>query len=113
MKVKLSGVRMIHDFCVTENYAVIPDLPLEICAVDAIMQGSPFFHLKKDAPLRYGLIRRNATSEKEVIWFDFSTEESHYIFHFSNAYEIVEDGQEIIVMHGAALKNFGSMFHLK
>lgn len=113
IKVKLSGVRMIHDFVVTKNYAVIPDLPLEICVMDAIMNDTPFFQLKKQAPIRYGLLSRNATSEKDVTWFDFSSDESHYIFHFSNGYEIVEDGQEIVVLHGAMIKEFGSFFNLK
>ena len=111
MKVELSGTRMVHDFAVTENFIVIPDLPFEICAMDAITHAENLFQLKKDAPTRYGLLPRNATSEDEVTWFDFT--ENHYCFHYANAYETVENGDNVVVMHGGYIKKFDSLFNLQ
>ena len=37
---------------------------------------------------RYGILPRHAKSEKEIIWF---TTPSHYVFHFVNSWEEIND----------------------
>ena len=112
LKIKLAGHRMIHDFVITDNYVVIPDLPFEICPIDAITGGQPFFQLKKSAPIRYGLLPKNAKSEKETVWFDFAQEECHFCFHFANGYETKENGDDIVVIDCAMVKKFDSFFKI-
>ena len=40
--VPITSPRMIHDFCVTQNHVVIPDLPLEIDIEKGIKENKPF-----------------------------------------------------------------------
>ena len=104
---------MVHDFAITENYAIIPDLPFEIKSLDGIFFDRPFFQLDVNKPTRYGLLPRNATSQKEVIWFDLKQADGHGCFHFANAYETMEDGEAIVVLFAATFKKFDRFFHLQ
>ena len=113
VNVKLTSTRMVHDFAITENYAIVPDLPFEIKAMDALVFGEPFFQLDVTKPCRYGLLPRKATSQREVIWFNLEKADGHFAFHYANAYETIEDDQEIVVLYAAALKKFDCFFHIQ
>ena len=104
---------MVHDFAITENYAIVPDLPFEIKAIDGLFFGKPFFQLDVTKPCRYGLLPRKAKSQRDVIWFDFKQADGHFAFHYANAYETRQDDEEIVVLYAAALKKFDCFFYLQ
>ena len=53
-------------------------------------------------------MRRDCTNEKKIQWFEF---ESHYAFHYVNAWEAENDnGDELIFFYGAVMKNLDSTF---
>lgn len=58
VSIPLTSPRMIHDFAVTENYAIFPDLPMEF-RPDLCMKGKFLFHFNEDMPARYGIMKRN------------------------------------------------------
>jgi carotenoid cleavage dioxygenase-like enzyme len=43
MDIKLRSVRMIHDFPITNNFIIIPDMPLEFKPDRAIQEGGSVF----------------------------------------------------------------------
>merc|ERR1712032_1387522 len=113
ISMKFLSHRMIHDFAVTEKYVIVPDMPFELCAMGAVCLNRPMFRFNPKAGTRYGILPRDAKSAKEIVWFDFDEADGHYCGHFSNAYETVENGQDVVVIHGAALKQYKSMFELR
>lgn len=73
---------MIHDFMVTENYLLIPVLPLS-GSLQRAMSGGPIFAWEPDLPARIAVMRRDQ-GVSSLRWFDI---EPCYVFHFMNAYE--------------------------
>jgi carotenoid cleavage dioxygenase len=59
MKIPIKSKRMLHDFAATENYIVIPDLPMEMDPGKNTIKGKGFlYQLNKDKPARYGIMKR-------------------------------------------------------
>lgn len=61
---------MIHEFLITEKYAIVPDLPMEFDPKGAVKEGRFIFNYNIHAPARYGILPRNSNSEKDVKWFN-------------------------------------------
>jgi carotenoid cleavage dioxygenase len=82
---------MMHDFSVTERFAVFYDLPVTF-RIDLAMDASvPFpFAWDDEYPARLGVLSRT-DGEDEVRWFDI---DPCYVFHPMNAYE---DGDSIVL----------------
>jgi carotenoid cleavage dioxygenase len=82
---------MMHDFSVTERFAVFYDLPVTF-RIDLAMDPSvPFpFAWDDDYPARLGVLSRT-DGEDDVRWFDI---DPCYVFHPMNAYE---DGESIVL----------------
>ncbi len=78
---------MMHDFAITERYAVFLDAPA-VFDLAAGMAGEPFVQWRPDAGCRVGVLPRDA-STAEVRWFEV---EPGYVFHFMNAFE---DGDKV------------------
>ena len=57
-KIRITSPRMIHDFIITENYIVIPDLPMEANPPKAIKNKGFLFQYDKTAPSRYGVMKK-------------------------------------------------------
>lgn len=74
---------MMHDFAITENYAVFLDAPA-VFDLAAGMRGEPFVQWRPDEGCRIGLLPRDGDL---VEWYEV---EPGYVFHFMNAFE--EDG---------------------
>jgi carotenoid cleavage dioxygenase len=82
---------MMHDFSVTERYAVFYDLPVTFRIDLALDPTVPFpFAWDDDYPARLGVLSREDGNDA-VRWFDI---DPCYVFHPMNAYE---DGGEIVL----------------
>jgi len=102
MKVKheiaLTSKRMIHDFIMTENYVVIPDLPMEFSPLATALNSKFIFQFDKNLPARYGVMKRNAQDSKDIRWFELP---AHMVVHWINAWEEKnEEGDDIIKVYG-------------
>ena len=92
VKVPLPGMTMIHDMALTENYAVIYDLPVTVDLEIALSGESSFpFRWDPDYGARVGLLPREGTAD-EIVWCDVGL---CYVFHSLNAYE---DGEGRVVL---------------
>ncbi|GJP34663.1 hypothetical protein CLOM_g19077 [Closterium sp. NIES-68] len=79
---------MMHDFAITQNYAIFMDLPLEFNPKE-ILKGKMPFLWNPDRPARFGILPRYAESEAEMRWFELP---ALFIFHTANAWE--EESEE-------------------
>ena len=81
--IDLAGPRSPHDMGLTENYAILHDLPF-YHDVDILRRhGRRVMGFHRDQPARFGLIDRFGRSDK-VQWFEA---EPCYILHISNSWE--------------------------
>ncbi len=86
--INVAGPTMMHDFAVTEHYALFLDLPV-IFDMQLASQGQMPFHWSDDYQARIGIMPRTGNNN-DVKWFDV---EPCYIFHGLNAYE---DGDSVV-----------------
>ncbi len=73
---------MVHDFLVTDRYALFPILPLT-GSLERAMRGGPPFAWEPDKGSHVGVMARNAGVET-MRWF---TTDACYVFHPMNAWE--------------------------
>lgn len=85
---------MIHDFQMTTRFLIIPDLPMEADIKDAVKKNRFIFNFCKENTARYGILPRTAKDASEIKWFNV---EGHYVFHFANSWDSVNElGQDIV-----------------
>lgn len=83
---------MIHDFLITEKYAILPDCPL-IFKPELIVEKKFPFQMDRNVPSVYIVLDRETG---EVI--HKFTLPSHYVFHYFNAWnEKVGNEEQIII----------------
>jgi carotenoid cleavage dioxygenase len=80
----------MHDFAITEHYALFFDQPYVFDLEVAAAQGFPF-RWRNDLPARVGVLPRDGDSN-DIRWFDTET---CYCFHPMNAYE-ADDGTIVV-----------------
>ena len=80
----------MHDFAITEHYALFFDQPYVFDLEVAAAQAFPF-RWRNDLPARVGVLPRNGDSA-DIRWFDTET---CYCFHPMNAYE-ADDGTLVV-----------------
>jgi carotenoid cleavage dioxygenase-like enzyme len=85
-EITVGGPTMMHDFAITENYALFMDLPV-VFDLQLAIQGIMPFHWSDDYPARVGIMPRTG-GDSDVKWFDV---DPCYVFHGMNAFE--KDGQ--------------------
>lgn len=73
---------MMHDFAITERYAVFFDAPA-VFDLDAMMSGEPALSWRPDNGTRIGIMPRRGTSS-DIRWFEI---DNCYVVHFSNAWD--------------------------
>lgn len=95
--VPMLSPRMVHEFLITEKYAIVPDLPLEFDPKGAIKDKRFIFYYNKKSPARYGIWPRYSSNASDVKWFEV---DPHYVFHFGGTWdETNEKGQSIVVTY--------------
>ncbi|MEU4328941.1 carotenoid oxygenase family protein [Nonomuraea dietziae] len=89
VELDLPGARLPHDMGITENHAILMDLPL-YQDMEAARQGRYKLTFDRDLPSRFGIIPRRGQAG-EIRWFEA---EPCYIYHVVNSWE---EGEEIIM----------------
>uniref|UniRef100_A0A0D9WVL5 9-cis-epoxycarotenoid dioxygenase n=1 Tax=Leersia perrieri TaxID=77586 RepID=A0A0D9WVL5_9ORYZ len=84
---------MVHDFAVTENFAVIPDQQIVFKLHEMLRGGSPVV-FDSGKPSRFAVIPKYAAGAGEVRWVEVP---DCFCFHFWNAWEDDVTG-EIVVL---------------
>lgn len=83
---------MMHDFAITEHYAIFMDLPA-VMRPERLMKGKSFISWEPDKGARFGVMPRYGKAS-EVRWFEVPP---FYMYHTANAYE---EGGEIVITGG-------------
>ncbi|MEM7704604.1 MAG: carotenoid oxygenase family protein [Pseudomonadota bacterium] len=87
--IELPGPRLPHDMAITENYAVLMDLPVVL--TDKALKAKRWnIHFDPKLNTRFGVLPRNGSGSK-IRWFEF---DSCYIYHVINAWE---EGDEVVM----------------
>ncbi len=74
---------MIHDFVITENFIVIPVMPIS-GSMERAMEGGPPFAWEPELGVHIGVLPRHGGSAEDVRWLAMDT---CFAFHFMNAYD--------------------------
>ncbi|KAJ3697818.1 hypothetical protein LUZ61_001523 [Rhynchospora tenuis] len=82
---------MMHDFAITENYAIFMDLPLNIRPKD-MLKGKLIVSFDDTVKARFGILPRYAKNDHEIRWFELP---NCFIFHNANAWE---EGDEVVLI---------------
>ncbi|ERN11802.1 carotenoid 9,10(9',10')-cleavage dioxygenase [Amborella trichopoda] len=82
---------MMHDFAITENYAIFMDLPMYFRPKEMV-KGKYLYAFDKTKKAHFGILPRYAKDECEIRWFELP---NCYIFHNANAWE---DGSEVVLI---------------
>lgn len=88
--ISVSGPCMMHDFAITENYAIFMDMPLYF-KPEAMLKGNLILHFDSSKKAKFGILPRYAKNESQIQWFELPT---CYIFHNANAWE---EGDEVVL----------------
>jgi carotenoid cleavage dioxygenase-like enzyme len=89
--VPVDDMPMIHDMSITENYALVYDLPVTV-SIDLAMQERFPFAWNPDHGARVGLLRRDADNADDIVWCEVPMS---YVYHPLNAYED-DDGRVVV-----------------
>ncbi|MEP1230536.1 MAG: carotenoid oxygenase family protein [Litorimonas sp.] len=87
-EIDVKAATMVHDFAITENYAIFLDLPMLWDMKKFLEPGIPVSY-DESYGARIGVMPRQGSSD-DVRWFEISP---CYIYHTMNAYEF---GEEIV-----------------
>lgn len=82
----------VHDMFLTPTYAIVIDSSLRTDPA-RLATGKGLYFWNASAPLRFGIIRRSATSAAEVLWVESS--EAGHIWHAVSAWE--EEADKLVL----------------
>ena len=74
---------MVHDFMVTDNFIMIPIMPLT-GDLERAMVGGPAFAWEPDKPTVIGLLPRHEGSNENIRWVESDT---RFMFHIMNGFD--------------------------
>ncbi|XP_059311574.1 carotenoid 9,10(9',10')-cleavage dioxygenase-like isoform X2 [Lycium ferocissimum] len=83
---------MMHDFAITENYAIMMDLPLCFRPKEMVKNNKLAFTFDGTKKSRFGVLARYANNEALIKWFELP---NCFIFHNANAWE---EGDEVVLI---------------
>ncbi|KAI3498165.1 hypothetical protein L1887_33934 [Cichorium endivia] len=83
---------MMHDFAITENYAIFMDLPLYFRPKEMVKEKKLIFQFDSTKKARFGILPRYAKNELQIKWFELP---NCFIFHNANAWE---EGDEVVLI---------------
>ncbi|KAK6928746.1 Carotenoid oxygenase [Dillenia turbinata] len=83
---------MMHDFAITENYAIFMDLPLYFRPKEMVKEKRLIFTFDATKKARFGVLPRYAKNELQIQWFELP---NCFIFHNANAWE--EEDEVVLI----------------
>ncbi|KAL3622517.1 Dixin [Castilleja foliolosa] len=83
---------MMHDFAITDNYAIFMDLPLYFKPKEMVKENKLAFSFDPTKKARFGILPRYAKNELLIRWFELP---NCFIFHNANAWE---EGDEVVLI---------------
>ncbi|XP_020214194.1 carotenoid 9,10(9',10')-cleavage dioxygenase 1-like isoform X3 [Cajanus cajan] len=90
--ITVSDPIMMHDFAITENYAIFMDLPLIFRPKEMVKNKTLIFSFDSTKKARFGVLPRYAKDEKHIRWFELP---NCFIFHNANAWE--EEDEVVLI----------------
>ncbi|KAK6933811.1 Carotenoid oxygenase [Dillenia turbinata] len=75
---------MMHDFAITESYAIFMDLPLYFRPKEMVKEKKLIFTFDATKKARFGVLPRYPKDELQIQWFELP---NCFIFHNANAWE--------------------------
>ncbi|KAL2461248.1 Carotenoid 9 [Abeliophyllum distichum] len=90
--ITVSGPIMMHDFAITENYAIFMDLPLYFRPKEMVKEKKFIFTFDATEKASFGILPRYAKNELLIKWFELP---NCFIFHNANAWE---EGDEVVLI---------------
>ncbi|XP_010552739.1 PREDICTED: carotenoid 9,10(9',10')-cleavage dioxygenase 1 isoform X1 [Tarenaya hassleriana] len=83
---------MMHDFAITENYAIFMDLPMHFRPKEMVKEKKMIYSFDLTKKARFGVLPRYAKDELMIRWFELP---NCFIFHNANAWE---DEDEVVLI---------------
>ncbi|KAK1552342.1 hypothetical protein Q3G72_015009 [Acer saccharum] len=90
--ITISEPVMMHDFAITENYAVFMDLPMYFRQKEMVKETKLIYSFDPTIKARFGVLPRYAKDELQIKWFELP---NCFIFHNANAWE---EGDEVVLI---------------
>lgn len=101
------ALSFLHDYFLTENYSVFPDLSLRFDSKEMMGEHKSPFYFDPNYTMRFGLIKRDHSAGDPIQWFD--TGLPGHIWHTINAWEEKRaDGGTDIVLHAPVFRSYPS-----
>ncbi|MFT6957991.1 MAG: carotenoid cleavage dioxygenase-like enzyme [Halieaceae bacterium] len=88
---------MVHDFVITENYIILPIMPIS-GSLERAMEGAPPFAWEPEKGVHIGILPRNSSNPEDVRWLEMDV---CFAFHFMNGFD--RDG--VITMDACQFEN--------
>ncbi|KAL6981234.1 Dixin [Sarracenia purpurea var. burkii] len=83
---------MMHDFAITENYAIFMDLPMYFRPKEMVKDNKLIFMFDSTKKARFGILPRYAKNELLIKWFELP---NCFIYHNANAWE--EEDEVVLI----------------
>nr|ABS19630.2 carotenoid cleavage dioxygenase [Bixa orellana] len=90
--ITISEPIMMHDFAITENYAIFMDLPLHFRPKEMVKGKKMIFSFDPTKKARFGVLPRYAKDDLLIRWFELP---NCFIFHNANAWE---EGDDVVLI---------------
>ncbi|KAF7836051.1 carotenoid cleavage dioxygenase 1 [Senna tora] len=90
--ITISEPIMMHDFAITENYAIFLDLPLHFRPKEMVKDKKLIYSFDSTKKARFGVLPRYAKNELQIRWFELP---NCFIFHNANAWE--EEDEVVLI----------------
>ncbi|KAG7528318.1 Carotenoid oxygenase [Arabidopsis thaliana x Arabidopsis arenosa] len=90
--ITISEPIMMHDFAITETYAIFMDLPMHFRPKEMVKEKKMIYSFDPTKKARFGVLPRYAKDELMIRWFELP---NCFIFHNANAWE--EEDEVVLI----------------
>ncbi|KAL1197591.1 Carotenoid 9,10(9',10')-cleavage dioxygenase 1 [Cardamine amara subsp. amara] len=90
--ITISEPIMMHDFAITETYAIFMDLPMHFRPKEMVKEKKMIYSFDSTKKARFGVLPRYAKDELMIRWFELP---NCFIFHNANAWE--EEDEVVLI----------------